>query len=377
MCAIVSIQSVPHGAGSRRPFRGCSRRQSPSPSNSTSHPPAAPLCCVTSDADFAAADVRLPDCDAEATACTTIWGAPCDCEEYGVKNTFVHEDYEYATLDDMPAQQDSSSEFGGQRCPNGNPACAGSTCSRGTAGQNYFLKMPCGWDFFEVTSAANGYSIWNDVVTQGWGTHCINDPFTGAAFWTFGENAGYQDDDLVADDEGTVLSIRNECGQMHSFVANGAAQIGWYMELDGASGGFRSTSCGRRFLIRRPLGCVRNVPNQTVTGSAGGPSTTETSPAALDRLALFASGGTASTSRTNRALTATAWDTVPEHVNGDTAAKIIDGEYGGDNQWSAATESENRVDQYIYVSVLARVVPAAFASANSNGIVLTPFGSRS
>lgn len=252
--------------------------------------------------------------------------------------------------------------FAGQRCPNGEPNCAGSTCSSSTAGQNYFLKMPCGWDFFQITTSSNGYSIWNDVVTQGWGTHCINDPFTGAAFWTFGDQvAGFNEDDLLTDTEGNLLAIRDECGQMHDFVANGAdGRIGWYMEMS-ASGGFRSTSCGRRFLIRRPLGCVRNVPNTTIAVTLGGESTTESTVGALDRLLLVPvtpaqvpqawSGGTFSETRLNRAAGATAWDNILQHQDGASAVNIIDGIYGDDNKWSAATESENEVDQYIYVAL--------------------------
>ena len=53
--------------------------------------------------------IKLPDCNSTATACESLWGLQCECEEYAVKNTFVHDGFEYSTLDDVPALQTTHS----------------------------------------------------------------------------------------------------------------------------------------------------------------------------------------------------------------------------------------------------------------------------
>eukprot|EP01052_Picozoa_sp_SAG31_P031010 SAG31_NODE_3239_length_4507_cov_2.410617_1_plen_1122_part_10 len=299
--------------------------------------------------------VKLPDCNATTTSCDLLWGMQCECEPYAVKNTVVHNGFEYASLDDIPAVQPTQSGFGGQRCPNDAPDCPGSTCSRTTAGQNYFLKMPCGWDFFPITgySISDNYPIWNEIVSLGWGTHCINDPFTGAAFWTFGSNGGYDDGDIERDqDSDEIVAVHEECGQMHTFSPSGdSRQIGWYMEASAAEG-FRSTSCGRRFLIRRPLGCLYNVPNITAASdSAGAEGDVPLLEPQADRLSLTSTGGAFLPRQINRALVATVWDNIQQHSEGDNASNINDGRYGNDRKWSSYSETTNAVDPYIYVAL--------------------------
>ena len=273
---------------------------------------------------------KLSTCESDPTVtCTEIWGVPCTCEDYAVQNTFVHGQYEYATLDDAPPQPEqclprwdpddaaacadavdtatnddpaarrgachavgadgctssadrcrrcqyteraSSTTYGG-RCPNDQPNCAGSTCANGMSGQNYFLRMPCGWDFFRLFTEPEAGSrmelddieIWENVVTVGWGTSCVNDVFSGAALWSTGPSAGYDDSTSGGDYQctGTDCQIMNECGQMHPpavFSAATQSYRSWYTEFSPVAG-FRSLSCGRRFLIRRSISCAQPDPS--------------------------------------------------------------------------------------------------------------------
>ena len=255
--------------------------------------------------------VKLRDCDsALPSSCDEVFGVPCSCEDYTVQNTIVHNGWEYASLDDAAAQPErceprwdpsdaaacaavvlgdpasqanceSQQDAGGRnicmysapatdttyngRCPNAEPNCPGSTCANGLSGQNYFLRLPCGWDFFRLfpakapgaSMAGDDLDIWNNVVTLGWGTSCINDVFTGAALWATGPNAGFDDSATIGNDYQND-QITNECGQMHPQARVSAATNsyrGWYTEFSPVAG-FRSLSCGRRFLIRRPVGCM-------------------------------------------------------------------------------------------------------------------------
>ena len=140
---------------------------------------------------------------------------PCPCEEYTVQNTVVVGGWEYAALDDVAPQEDRMA-YGG-RCPNAQPNCDGSTCADGLSGQNYYLRLPCGWDFFALFPQKDpseelndaDIQIWENVVTLGWGTSCINDLFSGSALWSSGPNAGYDASDYQGG------QIRNECGQVH------------------------------------------------------------------------------------------------------------------------------------------------------------------
>ena len=281
--------------------------------------------------------VKLQECEEADVprSCEQIWGVPCTCEDYTVQNTFIHPlnadgsvpdgAYEYATLDDAEAQpeqcvprwdpadagacsaaitvgqddpalactsvgvddtcqsdrcqkcaytaQASTTTYSG-RCPNDQPNCAGSTCANGLSGQNYFLRLPCGWDFFKLFTEPepgsdmepDDFEVWENVVTLGWGTSCVNDVFSGAALWTNGPNAGYDDsaaggDYQCATGSNADCQIMNECGQMHPAPEyNPATQSyrSWYTEFSPVAG-IRSLSCGRRFLIRRPVSCIQPV----------------------------------------------------------------------------------------------------------------------
>ena len=208
--------------------------------------------------------VKLPECagaDDPPSSCSEIWGVPCPCEEYTVQNTVVVGGWEYAALDDVAPQEDRMA-YGG-RCPNAQPNCDGSTCADGLSGQNYYLRLPCGWDFFALFPQKDpseelndaDIQIWENVVTLGWGTSCINDLFSGSALWSSGPNAGYDASDYQGG------QIRNECGQVHeqpTYSTNSESFPGWYYEFSPAAG-VRSVSCGRRFLIRRPVNCVPPV----------------------------------------------------------------------------------------------------------------------
>ena len=134
--------------------------------------------------------VKLPKCQPAKDSCQTIWNVPCPCKSYHVQNTVELDGYEYASLDDIApgAKNVGGSDFGA-RCAK-KKTCDGSHCIGKHKGQNYFLKLPCGWDLFPLTNSGNNYQIWNKVVRKGWGAHCINDAFTGASLWSTGGAAG-------------------------------------------------------------------------------------------------------------------------------------------------------------------------------------------
>lgn len=72
-------------------------------------------------------------CDTMQTTCQQLFGQECPCELYVPQNTIQFEGFLYATLDDMAP---STGGYGGtatqgQRCPNDEPDCQGSSCAWG------------------------------------------------------------------------------------------------------------------------------------------------------------------------------------------------------------------------------------------------------
>lgn len=213
--------------------------------------------------------VKLQTCPNKARdSCEAIWGVPCPYEDYNVKNTIRVTGplgaYEYATLDDVPASASTQkARLLGQRCPLTQRNCAGSNCAPGVLGQNYFLKIPTGWELFDLLDQ----HVWTQVVPKGWATHCVNDPVHGASLWTVGSSAGFQLGDKT--DVNGTLAVKGECGGVHEhrkYDALSHTYKGWFMEFSPTKG-VRALSCGSRFLIRRDLNCKH--PTYNITKAVG------------------------------------------------------------------------------------------------------------
>eukprot|EP01043_Picozoa_sp_COSAG02_P031754 COSAG02_NODE_2086_length_9880_cov_35.550250_4_plen_696_part_01 len=204
---------------------------------------------------------ELPEtCDERRSTCQELFGQECPCEIYEPRNTIEYSGFIYATLDDMRPSVGGygGTSLEGQRCPMDDPECRGSSCAWGRAGQNYYLKLPCGWDLFPILHSCH-HHIWENIVPQAWGTRCIVDIFSQVPLWSLGPQAGMQGDEVDWGRDGNVHSVANECGEQgNGFVSSNSARNRFWSSRYATftpHDGFKAEDCGMRFLIRKPIDC--------------------------------------------------------------------------------------------------------------------------